>query len=447
MDVIIVILIVVVVFLTILLLLSESAVVRSGKFTVNDSKGNLYYYLPKGLIKITSVAEVMIYTEKERDQIKGMQLLSQSFVHETEIIPDASQILSLNYVNNVLYRDEIDIKINEKGLITNVDIETEDRLPNIIEALAQAPEKIFTLTQMKKGEYEEKIDIDYIVTTEKFTRVFIFEPSDLPEKANWIIPKKDQYGGSMQVDASFTIKVHLPELKVDPGSFSLKEAVDGIVSRPMILHKFVIAPYAQELNNQEVEFYESLPDTNLNFIIPIKRALFSKVNNNMLFSNGLIMGYKMEKPSEVEGFISIPVNIAKAIISIPTQLFQFRIDTTKRKTELEKEVLNLNKAVSEKEQYSLLQAMENHKKQLEMDKSLLTFEKELGTLKNEIALMPQLSELENQKKLHVLQKDVSALANETKLQREKQALENEQTILQLQKQIDTLKVEIGKLKS
>ncbi len=364
MDVIIIVLVIIVVFLTIMVLLSGSSVVRSGKFTVNDSKANMYYYLPKGLIKVTSVAEVMIYTDKDYDKLKGMYLLSQSFVHEIEIIPDSRQILKLSYVNNIFSKDEIDLKINDKGLLTNVNIVTEDRLPNIIEALTKAPITVSAFKQIDSEKFEEKLDINYVVTVEKFTRTFLFDPDDLTKKENWIISKIDQYKGSMHVDAGFAINRHLPELEEKPASLGLGKAVDGIVSRPMILQKFVITPTSNELNAQTVEFYESLPDTNLNFNIPVSRALFSKISNNLLISNGMLVGYKMEKPSELEGFISIPINIAKAIISIPAQLFQFRIDTTKRKTVLETEVLKRNKVIS--------------------DQTIPELQKELDTLKKEI---------------------------------------------------------------
>ena len=358
MDVIIIVLVIIVVFLTIVLFLSGKAIVKTTELTGSDSTGNIYYFLPKGLIKITTVVKVLVYTDKERDIIREMDILSQSFIHEKEIVPDTSQVLKLNYVNSIFSKDEIDLKINDKGLITNIDVKTEDRLPNIIEALTKAP---FTIAKYTE---EKKIDTDYNVTIEEFTKTFIIDPYNLSEINSFIITKTDQYKSIKTIDASFTVHSHSPELSGKSASLPAREVVYGIITRPVILHTFIISPMAKGLENQEVQFYETLPNTNLNLNIPLSRAVFSIKTNKLLFSDGMILGNKMEKPSELEGLISIPINIAKAIISIPAQLFQFRIDTTKSKTALEAEVLKLNKVIS--------------------DQTIPELQKELDTLKKEI---------------------------------------------------------------
>ncbi|HOZ13887.1 MAG TPA: hypothetical protein PLH91_05925 [Tenuifilaceae bacterium] len=424
-----------------ILVISGCSVVKTTAIVKANSTANIYYYLPKGLIDITSTVKVFIYSDKKTEHLKKIELISQSFDYTKEIVPDNSQVLKLNYTNNPFSKDNVDIKINDKGLLTNVDITTEDRLPNIIETLTSAPSAILSVGGTSKGEEDLKVEI------EEFTKKFVLNPSEFPKEQIWVIAKHDKYGNLFDLDVSFTIQLVAPTKIGESSKISTDQKINGIVTRPLSLYKFSITPKAEMLTDYQIEFYEYLPNNELNITVPLSRALFSKKTNNLVLSDGLIKENKIDKPSEVEGFISIPINVAKAIVSVPGQLFQFRIDNTKKKTELEKEILNLEKAISDNERNELLSALETQKQQLEADKKLLTLQTELESLKNEISLMPQVSELENQKKLLGLEKEVSTLTNETQTLKETLVLQNEKTILQLQKEIEALKNEIENLKN
>lgn len=430
---------------TIIMLLTGCFVVKTTELTRQNSKANMYYHLPKGLLKITSNVKVFVYTKKDNNHLRKIVLISQSFDYTREIVPDNTQTLKLQYVSNPLSKDNVDIKINEKGLLSNVDITTEDRLPNIIETITKAPVDILGVGGASKGENDD------IVTIEEFSKTFTIDPIDFPNEntntQNWVISKNDNYGNSKDLNVSFSIEMISPTKMNQSSNISFNEVVKGVITRPMSLYKFGIKPKADMLDGYQVEFYEYLPNLELNIQVPITRALFAKKTNNLVFSDGMIKENKIDKPSEVEGFVSIPINLAKAIVSVPGQLFQFRIDNTKRKTELEKEILNLDKAITDNERNELLKTLETEKKQLEFDKSLLTLQNEIETMKNEMALMSQVSELENQKKLLGLEKEVSNLTNETKLLKEEQVLKNEKTLLELQKEIKILQSEIEKLKN
>jgi hypothetical protein len=51
--------------------------------------------------------------------------------------------------------------------------------------------------------------------------------------------------------------------------------------------------------------------------------MFVKKTELPKFSTGLLVENYISKPSEVEAFLSIPINILKAVFSIPAQIFQF----------------------------------------------------------------------------------------------------------------------------
>ena len=361
-----------------LLLLSGCSVVKTTELTAEKSEANIYYNLPKGYLKITSTVKVFVYTNKENNHLKKIKLISQSFDFEKEIVPDNSQTFKLNYINNPLSKDDIDIKINDKGLLTNVDITTEDRLPNIIETITKSAAEILGVGGASKGKSDEKVEV------EEFTQTFILDPLEFPKKQIWTIAKNDKYGNSKDLDVSFSISIISPNQIGESSKLSTGDEINGIVTRPISLYKFSISPQATMLTDYQIEFYEYLPNNELIITIPLSRALFSKKTNNLVLSDGLVKENKIIKPSEIEGFISIPINLAKAIVSIPAQLFQFRIDNTKKKTELEKEILNLEKAIADNERNELIKALETQRQQLDADKKLLTLQTELDSLRNKI---------------------------------------------------------------
>ena len=415
------------------------SVVKTTELTKDKPEANIYYHLPKGMLKITSTAKIFVYTDKENNHLKNIELISQSFDHEREIVPDNRQTLKLNYVNNPLSKDDLDIKINDKGLLTNVDITTEDRLPNIIETLSKASAEILGIGAASKGADE------FNVAVEEFTKIFILDPSDFPKDQAWIIAKNDKFGNSIDLDISFSIHSNNPPNSNTTSILTSQQEIKGILTRPLSLNKFSIFPKATMLDGHQVEFYEYLPNTELNITIPLSRAMFAKKINNLVLVDGLIKENKINKPSEVEGFISIPINLAKAIVSIPAQLFQFKIDNTKKKTEYETEFLNLENAITAIERNELLKSLETDRLKLDADKSLITLQKDLEILRNEITLLPQVSELENKKKIIGLEKEVNILTNDIKILNEKQVLENEKSILQLQKEVEILKRELENL--
>ncbi|MCE1198106.1 MAG: hypothetical protein LWW85_03985, partial [Marinilabiliales bacterium] len=138
--------------------------------------------------------------------------------------------------------------------------------------------------------------------------------------------------------------------------------------------------------------------------------------NKITMQDGLVLSNEINNPSSVEGFAMIPVNIAKAIVSIPTQLVQFKFDNTTKLEALEKEKLNYEKALRENEKYlytrqqelekvkldlekaRLTNASDLEKYQMELQTGLATAEKNLITVQKELAeLKKQMEDLRNKK--------------------------------------------------
>src|SRR3546814_7951437 len=62
--------------------------------------------------------------------------------------------------------------------------------------------------------------------------------------------------------------------------------------------------------------------------IPVKRAAVVENTTTIDFEEGTLKQVDISKPSEVLEIVSLPVEILKAIVAIPAELIQLKIDTT-----------------------------------------------------------------------------------------------------------------------
>ena len=58
--------------------------------------------------------------------------------------------------------------------------------------------------------------------------------------------------------------------------------------------------------------------------VDLTRANFVVNHTNLELSNGMLTKFDLSKPSEALGFIQIPIDVAKSIVSIPSALFKFK---------------------------------------------------------------------------------------------------------------------------
>src|SRR3546814_19555736 len=68
--------------------------------------------------------------------------------------------------------------------------------------------------------------------------------------------------------------------------------------------------------------------------IPVTRAAFVEKTTTIDFEEGTLKQVDISKPSEVLEIVSLPVEILKAIVAIPAELIQLKIDTTNQEKKL-----------------------------------------------------------------------------------------------------------------
>lgn len=70
----------------------------------------------------------------------------------------------------------------------------------------------------------------------------------------------------------------------------------------------------------------TLPDATMTFRLPATGGAFTTTTADFAFVNGMPTSYKVKKPSELLALASLPIDIAKAMVSVPTELVKLRVD-------------------------------------------------------------------------------------------------------------------------
>lgn len=382
-------------------LFSNCTVVKTNYSTAAKKDATVYYYLPESIIKIRATAKAAVVYNEDSTLTGSSNIIEESFVITSETIADTKDLLSLNYKPNALMSDDIKYSVNSKGLLETVNITTEDRTADIISKLAEAPQVILgTSTGAAKA-------ANTVVKIKEYTADFAIKASAITSAAQiikWNLVIINELGVDEQpktIPADFSVSstetpATLPVLStLINGNSSTNNEIDGILTRPIKNISLKIESAVAGINfNNTLPSNVVVADVTKLIVIPVKRTAFVKRINKIGIQDGIILSNEINKPSSVEGFVSIPVNIAKAIVSIPGQLVQFRYDNTKRADELEKAKLNYEKSIQESQKFALTKEQEIEKVKLEIEKNNLSNSIELQKLKLEL----QTSLLEAEKK-------------------------------------------------
>lgn len=378
---------------------SKKSIVRSRKGTDQLLSSKLYYYLPKGLLKITSKVKIELVRNKATKELIRVDFVSQVFEHEKEIIPDSENLVELKYSRSVFAEDHLKIKINSKGLLESVGVTTEDKSVSIVKEISKAPSVIFN------GESEgvERLQVvEEEVEEQEFSKVFLIDPSNLKDEYEWVIHADK----TNSINVSFVLKRN----SMSHGETTVHDIdeTDGVYSRPIEANRFTIEPQEVSLKKSGVSesFVEFLPSSTRLIHHPIKRSSFVKKEYTLSFEEGIIKESEVKKPSEVDGFISIPINIAKAIVSIPAQLVSFRINSIKNEKALQEELTKLETAVIKGEKNEVQQKMALEKAVLTTQKDMLKAESDMHKLREGMKISEEKKSLEYQKEILTLKKSI-----------------------------------------
>jgi hypothetical protein len=272
------------------------------------------YYLPKGLIHL--VINPKAGTQNPPDYEITFSVIS---------VPDTEYLYTLTYLPKPTADDNINIQLGPNGLLKTITTTTIDKMPEIIQKIAALVPTV--LKQSIPAAQASKLQL---VKTIKNIDV-IFDP-DNQDDLKTLGNLKDAVG----------LVVDVKPLSKDQKTYV--QSVDSTSPHSVYYRLFV--PYQVTVQFDSVTKEANPPSStgvgyyNVSQILyvpnhhspilscDIKRTAFVTKTTTLTFTDGVLTGSAITKPSEVLGFMSIPLNVATAIVAVPASIVKFRIDTT-----------------------------------------------------------------------------------------------------------------------
>lgn len=305
-----------------------------------EEEADLLYHLPTAAIQVKATAKIFIRRTVPDNKVTDTWLGELALENTVLIQPDTSQLLLANFTPSIFANDEVHITATNQGLLENIAVTAEDRISNIVGIIAKAPQSASGLNEFRKADSKDKEKVSPITADEtlEFTSTFIILPGQLQQATytkKWMIHLDGIDADKATVDASIMFEIPV----VETHKIAEKKIFNGLLTRPrrtVTLGVKTKPKDSTEFSKVALLTYDVLiPDISRLAVVPIKRAAFVKSQYTPKFNAGVLIENSITKPSEVEAFLSIPINILKAVFALPAQLFNFKITNIKQQTELE----------------------------------------------------------------------------------------------------------------
>lgn len=286
--------------LSLIMLTSSCSVMSSQRLppeTIKAEISGAYYYLPKGKINI------QVLRAEGTPPIYSIQYVKTSYV------PDENELQSLKYHESASSDDKIIIHITKEGLLRSIESDTEDQSGKILIKLAEIAKEAVKASAAPRG----------IAGAPTVVYDVDFYPADI-QQVNENLAKITQ--GQLQ------IQLRPSSVATKASTISSENISEGVCFRALRSYELISFKRDQGSNDYVVTEQRTifLPDGSPRLCTPITRAAFVKKVTKLTFDNGVLTDVELNKPSQTLAFIDIPLAVVKAILALPTELIQLKID-------------------------------------------------------------------------------------------------------------------------
>ncbi len=293
---------------------------------------------------VTATANVNAADAKFKDNIK-LELLPS--------IPDKNKLFVATLNHYSVHDDELDISTTENGLLQSVKATKTDKTGDI---LVEAAKTIIEIAKVVTGVPASSLQVvDRGIpkdTKFAFTYEYIFDPSEETEL-------KEINKDFKKLRASeYEIKVKIGDKEVggksNPATIvnlnKLKSEKDykGLIYRmplPYTVSIYGTSPNTVHTHDDGTSCtkghtyplettLEMIPNGGSIGLLPFKAGLFVTSHYDVEFKKGMLVKRDATRPGGALEFISIPFKIANAIVAIPTEFIQLKVDYSSKHKEL-----------------------------------------------------------------------------------------------------------------
>jgi hypothetical protein len=274
------------------------------------------YFLPKGLIHVQ-------FKPKE-----GSTTGEYELTITTEYVPDPNFFYTLKYQPSAISNDTINkVAVSQQGLLTHVQVSAEDKTADIINKLVLIAKAPFVpsipvpgaaLTALtKEGTPKKLLAFDMVI-----------DPTPPPSPPPLRRPNSIEEANAKLKDYKIQLSlINWEGQRTVIPSASPLDPSQGVYYRPLLPWTLRVESTDNNLFIKDATIY--LPNGAPILSLDITRAAFVTKSIHYTFTDGILTQLEISKPSEVLGFVDIPLNVIKAIVALPTELIQVKIDTSK----------------------------------------------------------------------------------------------------------------------
>lgn len=287
------------------------------------------YCLPRILVGFTAMQNIDKADDIVEKGSKVSEVDSTIVYLEQIVVPDTTRMYRLEFLGSALSSDKVTVeymghqaeqpqsiqarfKTPANCLLRSIKTETDDRTPEIAKTLAETALRATTGSPgatIRGGETKQQRVVSLVLDVGPRTEAA--EERRINEAL-----------AAAGFKISVSIRPALGKPFMPPAAELERRAVDGI---------FFITPWPYILalhpgpSNKVPAYNESMfyasADAPIEFI-SIDRSAFVKHKTSLTFNRGFPTEIDTDKPSEVEGFVSIPLDITTAIVKAPVEAFK-----------------------------------------------------------------------------------------------------------------------------
>ncbi|WP_119390377.1 hypothetical protein [Taklimakanibacter lacteus] len=262
----------------------------------------IIYSLPRGYLPVsikTDASNNVVITEPTQ-----------------KILPDPNTKFSLTLRNSAFAHDDQTVTTTADGLLSTVNAINEDQSVEIVKKIIELVTNV------------AKVGVVRLAAPRQFSVTTVIDPFNprgelhrLEEITGFKFAITDLSGAKLprydeeyerqvtaSCDASVCFRILTPVMLTISGQSKESE----------VLARFVVL----------------VPNPRLIGTYDVRRGPCIKKTNELAFTNGVLTKIRVDKPSEVLGCLSIPIDVAKAIVSIPAELFKVKLENIGRDTQL-----------------------------------------------------------------------------------------------------------------
>jgi hypothetical protein len=245
--------------------------------------------------------------------------------------------------------DTFSLKTNTSGLLSNADAIAEDQTAAIIVSLAGAGAGLratttpLTLTEAFRPEARKNCLAEGPVP---FSVEFLLDPRELRDGTSKIESQLCALGAAYRFALTPLSKGPLAG-----GRVPSNEGDGGIYYRRELPHLLSIHRLNESNEPKLVKaILLAMPNFSPREFLALEGGAFTKREYTNIFDNGILISHTASKPSELLAVAKIPVDVMKAIFSIPTELITLKVNYTnagKDLAEAQKAILEAAKALED----------------------------------------------------------------------------------------------------